>query len=252
MIKIIYDDSYHKNIIVEKFGNEQAVESNIHLILHGDKGLLLDPGGQKALNDIVINLAKLTKVGNVEAIFLSHQDPDVVAAINGWLKITGARALCSDKWRRFIPHFGVEKSLDDRFISIPDEGMNFDLNGCPLQIIPAHFLHSVANFQIYDAISKTLYSGDLGTSIGAPYDVVKKFQQHVIYMAGFHQRYMLSNAALKLWLEQLVALDIENIVPQHGAIFSGREVIEQFLEWCRNLQCGTDVLLDKLYKLPSA
>ena len=250
MIKIIYDSSHHRNILIGRFGNEQTIESNIHFIMHNGKGILLDPGGQKILNDVVSNLSKVTKICDIEAIFLSHQDPDVVAAINSWLRITNAKALCADKWQRFIPHFGVETELYESFIGIPDTGMNYNINGCELKIIPAHFLHSVANFQIYDPVSKILYSGDLGTSVGAPYTEVSDFKTHIDYMLEFHRRYMLNNAALKLWLHNISSLDIEIIAPQHGARLVGKEQVQSFMTWCHQLQCGTDILLQDLYKIP--
>ncbi len=251
MSKVIYESSHHRNILLECFDTDEIIESNIHLIVDNDKGILLDPGGYKILSMLVGDLSNFVRVNDIQAIFLSHQDPDVVAAINSWLRMTNAKALCSDKWQRFIPHFGVEREFDKNFIGIPDAGMNYRIGENELKIIPAHFLHSVANFQIYDPISKILYSGDLGTSIGAPYDQVKDFNAHIDYMIDFHRRYMLNNAALKLWLNNIAELDIEIIAPQHGAMFIGKAQVEQFMNWCKKLQCGTDILLSEFYKIPA-
>ena len=46
-------------------------------------------------------------------------------------------------------------------------------------MIPAHFLHSAGNFQVYDPVSKVLYTGDLGASIGMDYMDVTDFDAHL-------------------------------------------------------------------------
>ena len=50
----------------------------------------------------------------------------------------------------------------DRIIALPDRGQSIALGKCQLKAVPAHFLHSVGNFQIYDPVSKILFSGDMG------------------------------------------------------------------------------------------
>jgi flavorubredoxin len=115
-----------------------------------------------------------------------------------------------------------------------------------MKILPAHFLHSPGNFQVYDPISHILYSGDLGASIGTDLRVVEDFDAHVRYMDGFHRRYMASNRALKAWAAMVRRLDIETIAPQHGALFRGKPMVERFISWCEGLPCGVD-LIDELY-----
>jgi hypothetical protein len=58
---------------------------------------------------------------------------------------------------------------------------------------------------------------------------------------------MASNKVLKLWANMVRQLDIEMIVPQHGAIFKGKEMVERFINWIENLQVGVD-----LPELPTA
>ena len=76
------------------------------------------------------------------------------------------------------------------YTHLPDEGMWIDLNGCELAILPAHFLHSPGNFHVYDPLSKILYTGDIGASLGCEYRRVEDFDDHVAFMVGFHERYM--------------------------------------------------------------
>lgn len=248
-MEILYNQGDHKNIWLEDYGHGLAVQANQHLIVHDGKGFILDPGGHKAYKQTITQLAGLIKVNDLEYIFLSHQDPDIVAAVNGWLMTTDAVALCSKLWVRFVPHFGVDKLVEHRLKSIPDEGCIVNLGDCKLHIIPAHFMHSVGNFQVYDPISKILYSGDLGASLGMDYPFVDNFNDHIRFMEGFHQRYMSSNKILKLWVNMVRNLDIEIIAPQHGAVFKGKAMVESFLNWCEQLQCGMD-LMDKIFTMP--
>lgn len=170
--------------------------------------------------------------------------------MNGWLMTTDAEAYISKLWVRFVPHFGLDHILSERLKPIPDEGMFLELDGIKLMILPAHFLHSTGNFHLYDPVSKILYSGDLGASLGMDYLQVSNFDDHIQYMAGFHKRYMASNTALKAWANMVRNLDIDIIAPQHGAYFQGKDMVNQFIDWCHDFQCGIDLITD-LYKIPS-
>jgi flavorubredoxin len=245
----LYDKDGHKNVLLPSFDEGIAVQANQHLVLHGGGGMILDPGGHKVYSRVLGETRARLGDANLDYIFLSHQDPDIVAAVNGWLLATDAVAYASKLWMRFIPHFGLDKLVIDRLRPIPDEGMKLDLRGSPLLILPAHFLHSCGNFHVYDPVSKIFYSGDLGASLETPYTEVPDFDGHLEYMRGFHERYMGSNAAMRAWAQMARKLDIEVIAPQHGALFRGKALVNRFIEWCEGLRCGIDLLADK-YTIP--
>ena len=248
---VLYDDGTHRNVLLEDFGLKGlAVQANQHLIVHGKEGMILDPGGHKVYSQALSETMSILGGAELRYIFLSHQDPDIVAAVNGWLMTTDAEAYVSQIWLRFVPHFGLDHLVADRLKPISDEGMVFNLAGVHLPVLPAHFLHSPGNFQIYDPIAKILYSGDLGASLGMEYVYVPDFDAHLQYMEGFHKRYMASNTALKAWSKMIRELDIEIVAPQHGAIFKGKKMVEQFIDWCESLQCGVDLIPD-LFKVPA-
>lgn len=249
MNEVIFQNENHKNILVEEYGNGMAVQANVHMIIHGDEAIILDPGGHKVFNKAMSNVSSAINIGKLKYLFFSHQDPDIVAAANGWLMSTDAVAWCPQHWMRFIPHFGVDKLVGDRLRPIPDEGMVLDLAGCQLKFIPAHFMHSIANFHVYDPESRILYSGDLGASLGMSYSTVEDFDSHIKYMESFHKRYMVCNSVLQHWAQMVRTLDIEVIAPQHGAMFKGKELVNKMIDWCENLQCGID-LMKEVYKIP--
>jgi len=245
----LFEGPSHKNVLLEDYNKGGlAVQANQHVIVHGKAGIVLDPGGHKIYSKVLSATMQQLGGAKLQYIFLSHQDPDIVAATNGWLMTTEATAYISALWTRFVPHFGLDRLVESRLLAIPDEGMVLDLDGCKLQIIPGHFLHSPGNFQIYDPVSKILYSGDLGASVGVDGVEVTDFDKHLQYMEGFHQRYMSGNRAMRLWAELVRKLDIEMIAPQHGCFFRGKPMVERFISWCENLQCGIDLL--KPYRLP--
>ena len=248
---VLFDNGTHKNILLEDYGHGLAVQANQHLIVdHGD-AMILDPGGHKVFSKALADVNSLLHGANLKYLLLSHQDPDIVAACNGWLMTTDADAYVSKLWVRFVPHFGLDHLVESRLHGIPDEGMHLQLGDISVPVIPAHFLHSCGNFHVYDPVSKILYSGDLGASLGMDYIYVPDFDSHLQYMEGFHRRYMGGRAVMRAWADMVGSLDIEMIAPQHGAVFKGPEMCYRFIEWCGNLECGPDLYAD-MFVVPTA
>lgn len=241
----LYEDADHKNILLEDVSSGLAVQANQHLIVHGGSGIILDPGGHKVYSKVLASTMSQLGKAKLEKILLSHQDPDIVAATNGWLMTTDAVAYVSKLWVRFVPHFGLDRLVEDRLLPIPDEGMKLDLGGLDLLVLPAHFLHSCGNFHLYDPRSKILYTGDLGASVGIDYREVTDFEAHLPSMQGFHERYMAGNKAMRAWAAMARKLDVAMIAPQHGALFKGPEMVERFIGWVEGLQCGMDLMPDE-------
>lgn len=246
---VLFDDGNHKNVLLEDFSGGLAVQANQHVIIDSGNGMILDPGGHKIYSKVLAATTGLLGKAKLTTIFLSHQDPDIVAAVNGWLMTTDATAHVSKLWIRFVAHFGLDRLVESRLLGIPDEGTKLPLGASEMRVIPAHFLHSPGNFQVYDPVSKILYSGDLGASVGQDYREVTDFDAHVQFIHGFHRRYMSGNRAMRAWAKIVRGLDIEIIAPQHGALFRGKPMVERFVSWCENLECGVD-LVDELYAQP--
>ncbi len=246
----LFTDGTHRNILLPDFSaGGVAVQANQHLIIHGNEGMILDPGGHKVYSRVLAAASQQLAGAKLKYLFFSHQDPDIVAASNGWLMTTDADAYISALWTRFVPHFGLDHLVINRLKPIPDEGMVLTLGPSKLVILPAHFLHSPGNFHVYDPTSKILYSGDLGASIGVDVDEVTDFDAHLPFMEGFHRRYMASNSALRRWAAAARQLDIEILAPQHGALFRGRAMVDRFISWVEALPCGVDLLTDPI-KIP--
>ena len=249
-VRVIFQQGDHRVLVMTEPGDGLAVEANQYLIAHDDAGMLLDPGGPKVYPHVAVEVTRALGHGRLDRVFLSHQDPDILTSLNAWLFDTQARVSLSKIWARFVPHFGIETLLKRRLDPIPDEGQRIELAGSELILLPAHFLHSCGNFQVYDPVSRILFSGDLGASVGAKYAQVRDFDKHVHYMEAFHRRYMVSQSALQAWAKMVRTLEIDAIAPQHGAIFVGAELVERFIGWCEGLECGIDLMLDT-FQVPS-
>ena len=161
--------------------------------------------------------------------------------------------MISSLWTRFVPHFTTGKDVSHRIIGIPDQGAVIPLGQCKMLALPAHFMHAEGNFQFYDPIAKILFSGDLGTSL-VPHEQaaqpVTDFHSHVRYMEGFHKRYIVTSKVCRYWANMVRQLDIEQIVPQHGARFVGRKAVQDFISWVESMECGVDLMTQANYQIP--
>lgn len=247
MSVVLYDDGQHKCIAFTDLVQGEGVQANQFAICHNGDGMLLDPGGNLTYKHLLAEMANYFLPSRLKYVFASHQDPDIVASVNGWLLITDASIIVASEWERFIPHFCLKGATVGRMLPIPYEGMDVNLGGCTLKIIPAHYLHTIGNFQIYDPVSKILFSGDIGASLVSgevAAGCVEDFDEHLIKgtVQGFHQHYMSGNKACRIWVQTVRKLDIEWIVPQHGSSYKGKEMVNRFLDWFENLECGLDIM----------
>jgi len=241
----LYESDDHRFILLNESdpGEEDGVRSNQYLVQHGSDGVLLDPGGFGVMPRVLTELLRYLPPDKVRAIVLSHQDPDILGGISAWLELTQAPVYISQIWTRFVPHYGVEDVY--RFRGIPDAGMTLTVApGFELQLVPAHFLHSEGHFNVYDPVSKVLFTGDIGAAM-MPSDnddpFVDDFAAHIHNIEGFHRRYMCGNRAARIWVDRVSRLDIAMLAPQHGPVYRGAAV-PAFLNWFREVQCGIDLL----------
>jgi flavorubredoxin len=243
----LYKSSNHRCIAFNDLvRGEDGVQANQFLVLHGEHSALIDPGGALLYTPVSLAVGRFVPLKSLSWILASHQDPDVIGSADRWLMYTGATIACSKLWGRFVPHsvpHYVDTGGKDRYQLIPDEGCDLQMGNTVIKALPAHFLHSVGNFQFYDPISRILFSGDLGASMVDEFSPVEgaDFDQHIPMMAGFHRRYMASNRACVVWADMVKDLDIDMIVPQHGRPMKGKAVA-RFIDWIRHLECGTDLM----------
>ncbi|MGD8926009.1 MAG: MBL fold metallo-hydrolase [Thioalkalispiraceae bacterium] len=255
MSRVLYDNDGHKVMLFTGFVEGDGVHSNQLLIEDHGQLALFDPGGELTYQPLHMEISKHYDLKQLEFVVASHQDPDIITSMERWLLYSHARVVISELWQRFLPHLIPSiraHDYEDRIVPVPDRGAIIRLGGCHITALPAHFLHSVGNLHFYDETSKILFSGDVGASMDNPDDdqPVDDFDLHSDSMLDFHRRYMASNYVCRLWVNMVRKLDLEMIVPQHGRPFVGKEMIEKFLGWFEELECGIDRLTAKSYSIP--
>jgi len=243
-IHLFNSDRHRFLLLNESDSNEEnGIRSNQYLVMQGDDGVLLDPGGFGVMPRVLAEMLRYVGPDRIRAIILSHQDPDIVGGLATWLEICRANVYVSRIWMRFLPHYGLKDM--SRFVGIPDVGQVCEIApGFELHLLPAHFLHSEGQINVYDPIAKVLFTGDIGAAMMPAEDdrpFVDDFAAHIPYIRGFHQRYMCSNKAIRCWLDTIAELDIAMLAPQHGPIYRGAAVGD-FLAWLKDLPCGIDLM----------
>ncbi|WP_298012688.1 MBL fold metallo-hydrolase [uncultured Aquabacterium sp.] len=252
----LFRDQGHACLMFSDLSNEggEAVQANQFLIVDGDHGAIIDPGGNLAYSELYLGMTRHFPPSRLSAILASHADPDIIASLDRWMTATpDAKLYVSTLWERFVPHFCKPGKTTGRIVGIPDPGMRIRVGRNDLIALPAHFMHAEGNFQFYDPISRILFSGDLGVSFvsgeGAK-QPIRSLNPLPRGMESFHRRYMVSNKILRSWARMVRTLKIDMIVPQHGAPLAGAAV-KEFIDWAEQLSCGIDLMSDANYIVPN-
>lgn len=242
----VFEAGSHRWWVLYDQDEHRVVDSNVYIVESGGQSILLDPGGFEIFPQVLAALAEAVQPSSVRAAFVSHQDPDIASSLPLWNACNkNLEWHVPALWADFIRHYGA---LDAKFCAIGDDGGTLSIGGRRLELIPAHYLHASANFHVYDAEAKILFSGDVGGALLAPghgiwvgrkgADPGKAFDEHIQHATYFHQRWMPSNSAKKDWIDRVRQLDIQFLCPQHGAIYAG-ENVSRFLNWFDGLTVGT-------------
>ena len=165
----IFSSADHKCVVFpDLVRGEDGVQANQFLVVHGKHSALIDPGGALLYTPLNLAISRYVQPRELTYILASHQDPDVIGSVDRWLLYSDCSIVCSKLWGRFIPHSvpHYQKGAGgDRYMLVPDEGMDIPMGDVKLRALPAHFLHSVGNLSFYDPYSKILFSGDIGASL---------------------------------------------------------------------------------------
>lgn len=238
--RVIFESGSHKWIAIVRDPNrpDYLIDTNEYLVVDGDDAILLDPGGSEIFPAVFSALSAEFDPRKIDKLFASHQDPDIISSLSLWREFNpGIKCYVSWLWAGFVPHFGGEQ---ETFVALPDGGADITVGGQRLEAVPAHYLHSSGNFNLYDPKAKILFSGDIGAALLPPGEdglFVEDFDRHIRHAEGFHRRWMGSEKAKRDWCARASQLDIEMLCPQHGAIYRGEQV-RRFIDWFAQLEVG--------------
>jgi len=238
---LLFDEDGH-SIYWLGASEASAFRTNTYLVSDGDESIIIDPGNRTLFNSIKKNIDKLGRLSNVQAMVLCHQDPDVGASIFDWLKFKPElKVITSARTNILLPHYGVSE------YSFYDSGEinNYEYvfeSGRKLKFIEAPFLHFPGAIATYDEYSQSLFSGDIWAAISMDLNfTVDDFEEHKLKLDLFHIDYMASGIASRGFAAKLKNINIDLILPQHGALIQ-KEYVQSAVEYLEQLKCGLDLI----------
>lgn len=242
-----YRDGTHQWHVLYDQDERRVVDANVYALTSQGETMLMDPGGYEVFPSVSHALMSVAAPSSIKAVFISHQDPDVISSFPLWHAINpNITWYVSKLWVGFIRHYG---GIDANIVEIPDEGCALTLGGIQLKALPAHYLHSPGNFHLHDPTARVLFSGDVGAALlppghggfvdrrDTPSDE-EAFKNHMTKARFFHQRWMPSGKAKNDWCTRVRKLEVDFLCPQHGAIYAG-EHVRRFIDWFADLKVGT-------------
>ena len=215
---------------------------NAYLACGPDANVLIDPGGRSHFADVRRRVGAAIDPSSLTHLLVHHQDPDLCGSLPEWLAAyPSLRVVTSWRTSFFLRHY-FAPGAPVPTAALVDRDAELEA-GLGLTFPAAPFLHFPGAFVSYDPRSRFLFSGDiLGASHADGWTlVIDDFDAHLRALEPFHRNYMASNRALRGFLANLEGLEIDAVLPQHGAILEGEDA-GRALAWLRDLRCGTDLL----------
>jgi flavorubredoxin len=115
-------------------------------------------------------------------------------------------------------------------------------SGRVLEFLFAPYLHSPGAIVTYDPKTRSLFTSDIFGAVSKDWSLFAS-GDYLGPMKDFHQLYMPCNRILKAFMERLLQLDIDRILPQHGSVLEGDQVRDA-INYLMELPCGVDLMDD--------
>jgi flavorubredoxin len=210
---------------------------NPYLMVDKGQAILFEPGSIPHFPQVLSKLCKLVPFESITHIIVSHQDPDLCAAIPRFEElIYGTGGACQivthSRASVLIAHYGVKSS----FYHVDANDWKLTLNsGRELKFVFTPYMHFPGAFMTFDAKSGVLFSGDVFGAFS--FDWTLKAGGHYIEaMRAFHENYMPSREIVASAMTKLEKLDIRIIAPQHGSVIDRNP--REYIAALKNLDCG--------------
>jgi len=214
-----------------------SLRCNAYLLVDGSSAVIFDPGSVPHFPVVGRKVLSIVDPGQIEAVVLSHQDPDLCGALPVLEDLIGRDDLVIAAHSRMsvlIRYYGLHGPLYD----VDQHGWQLRLqSGRQLYFGFAPYLHAPGAIMTYDPVTKVLFSGDLGgTAVGG--GPLFAGDEYGAEAAEFHRAYMPPGRTLAVLLDRLAALDIRIVAPQHGRVVVGPERIRQLIEALKAVEPG--------------
>jgi len=217
---------------------DDTFQCHVYLIEHGDRSVLVDPGGYLTFKHVYKKVQEVVPFSNIRYFLCQHQDPDITGSLRLIDLLPDVRrdAMIVTHWRamQLIKHY--DPALP--FWNIDEHNWQLDLGGGRiLKFIFTPYLHFPAAFCTFDALSGILFSSDIFGGFTANWTLFARDQSHIENIRPFHEHYMPSREILVHGLTKLEAYPIKMIAPQHGSIIP-EHLIDFMINELKQTDCG--------------
>ena len=228
---------------VGMYMEDDPFQCHPYLIKNGNESILIDPGSMLEFDHVVKKIEEITPLSQIKYIVLHHQDPDLAAAVPALEKLIQRDDLQIVSHSRMSPllkHYGIISS----YYEVDRHHMQLETkSGLRLSFVATPYCHSPGAFVTYDPKNKILFSGDIFGGIESSWSFYAK-EDYFEQAKQFHSEYMPSREIFNYALNNIEALEIDLIAPQHGSIIQ-KPYIERLIKQMKQLDCG--LYIDKSY-----
>lgn len=250
------------------YGDEaKGLHANPYLIVDGDEAVVIDGGSRPDFSHVMLKIISIgIRPEQIQMLIYQHYDPDLCGSIPHFEELinrTNLTLLSQRHNNTFISHYGTTSKKS--CINALNNEWTFS-SGRKLKFYNTPYAHSPGSFVTFDEKTGTLFSSDLFGS----YDYVSDLYYDIrptckscqsfnacplgrkCFIPGieyFHQLIITSNKALKMALDQISALPVTRILPQHGGIVKDEEAVRILIErlyQIKNIGIDGDIL-GKIY-----
>lgn len=211
----------------------EHLQCNPYLYIHGNSAILFDPGSILDGKTVLEKVQSLISIDRIEAIVLSHQDPDLCMAIPFFEKAGFTGVLCChERAQLIIQYYGFSSP----YYLVNHHSYSYVMKtGKALGFIFTPYLHFPGAIMSYLPEQNALISGDVFGSITADWNLYAE-DNYLDGMIAYHEMYMPSHEILASAMETLKSYSIGLICPQHGSVIT--KDIEQYIATLMNIPCG--------------
>lgn len=82
---VLFDNGHHKCLMFDSLVTGEGVQSNQFLVVDGQHEALIDPGGDLTYTPLSVAASRYMNIREMDYVFASHQDPDIIGAIDRWI-----------------------------------------------------------------------------------------------------------------------------------------------------------------------
>ncbi len=212
-----------------------------YLLEQGDQSVLVDPGSALTLRHTLHKVAQVVPLAQIRWFVCHHQDPDIAGAmplLDQLITRDDARLVTHRRAAEVLQHLGLELPC----WLVEEHGWVLPLDDRTLRFVFTPYAPGA--FTTFDPGSGTLMSSELfGAQTRPRAPLLAQDLGHFNAMRPFHERLIPCREILTHAVDQVLALPVTQVAPQHGCVIP-EPLVRPLLQRLRQLECGLYLLTD--------